>query len=354
MRTITILSVLLTAILLMGACAPPETVTTPPAPAPASFQISNLTVTPQEVKVGEQVTITAEVNNTGGTEGSCTVELKINDATERKETVSVPPQSSSMVTFIISRDNVGTYEISLDGMSQQLNVKPNIALPAGKGAFYGRVMWGDKPVVNGTVIADTKPPVVVVPPWESYSAKYKKFTVNTDNEGNYVLIVEPDKYYIGCTLPDSDYITYTSFGSYGLFGVFSQEITIGHFVLADFEVVDWSIKLISPGSPESISHPPLPSETVVTVNSTPTLLWQGYDWQRYSTEQNYCGYYKIIIKLYSNEKGYYTVEEGTSNNTSYNIINPLSKGEYYWKVQAYTKSGKEIAGTEREFYFVVP
>lgn len=70
------------------------------------------------------MTVTAEVKNTGGTEGSYTVELKINDVTEKKETVSVPPESSTMVTFVISRDSAGTYKISLDGMSQQLIVKP--------------------------------------------------------------------------------------------------------------------------------------------------------------------------------------------------------------------------------------
>lgn len=102
------------------ACAPEAT---QPPPAPAAFKINKLTVDPGEVKVGEQVTVTAEVNNTGGAEGSYTVELKINDATEKKETVSVPPKSSSMMTFVISRDNVGTYKISVDGLTEELIVK---------------------------------------------------------------------------------------------------------------------------------------------------------------------------------------------------------------------------------------
>lgn len=111
-----------------SACAarPTPAPSPPPQQAPAVFQISDLSVTPREVRVGEQVTVTVEVRNIGDTEGSYTVELKINDASEKSETVSVRPKSSSMVTFMVSRDNVGTYKISVDGMTKELVVKAKI------------------------------------------------------------------------------------------------------------------------------------------------------------------------------------------------------------------------------------
>lgn len=226
--------------------------------------------------------------------------------------------------------------------------KPNITLPADKGAFYGRVMWGDSPVSNSTVIAKTQQPIIIFTEEPGL-----QFTVNTDNDGNYVLIVDPGEYYLGCSLPNASYFTYESFGS-ALILALSTKISAGEFILKDLEAMDWSIKLVSPGSSQSISHPPLPSENAIIVNSTPTLSWQEYNWQNYSTEQNYRGYYMIHVWLYSNESGYYIVESGKSSGTSYSVVNPLQKGEYFWEVRAYSKSGKEIAGTEEEFYFVVP
>jgi hypothetical protein len=45
----------------------------PVAPLPASFAVSGLSITPSEVKPGEQVTISAVVTNSGGSEGTYTV-----------------------------------------------------------------------------------------------------------------------------------------------------------------------------------------------------------------------------------------------------------------------------------------
>jgi hypothetical protein len=58
--------------------APPpaqEVVTLPPA----EFIISSLSITPSKVKPGEKVTVSTVVTNTGGTEGSYTAILKINE-----------------------------------------------------------------------------------------------------------------------------------------------------------------------------------------------------------------------------------------------------------------------------------
>ena len=213
--------------------------------------------------------------------------------------------------------------------------KPDITLPAGKGAFYGKVMWGDKPVVNGTVIAETQNPAIIqAPGWES-----KRFTVNTDSNGEYVLMVPPDKYYLGCTLPGSDYVTYKSFG-FGLIGVMGREITINEFFLADFEANDWSIELISPGSRES-------KPTLKT--NTPTLTWKPYNWAKYDGK---VGYYEVVIGIIKD--GYHVVLKDNANQESYSVANPLEAGEYRWEVRAFSHSGKEIAGTISEYRFFIP
>jgi hypothetical protein len=226
--------------------------------------------------------------------------------------------------------------------------KPNIVLPAGTGAFWGKVVWGDKAVVDGTVIADTKPPVVVVPPWESYSAKYKKFRVNTDNDGNYVLIVEPNEYYIGGTLPDSDYITYKTSGFVsGLFGARSHKVGSGETIQIDLESNDWSIALLSPGSTYTQFDKDRLGNTLGT--NTPILTWQKYDWIRYDGK---VGYYKVELGIIKD--GYHVVLTGSTDKPTYSVNNPLEKGEYNWDIRAFSSSGKEIAGSIEEFYFIIP
>jgi hypothetical protein len=210
---------------------------------------------------------------------------------------------------------------------------PPPTLPPGMGAIMGRLMWGDKPVVNGTVVADAKPPIIVWSPEE-----YKKFTTQTDEEGNYLLIVEPENYYLLCSLPESDYL------SYEIFGVVlpvSNKVAAGEVIKKNLQALDWSIELISPGEPEY--------DTGKTIDvNPPTLRWKAYDWERYGE----VGYYEVELGIYKD--GLQIVLRDKTENTVYTVKNPLEQGKYRWQVRAYTKTGKEISGCREEFYFLIP
>lgn len=116
---------------------------------------------------------------------------------------------------------------------------PPAWLPAGKAAFVGKLMWGDMPVAGGTVVADTQAPVIVYSP-----EPRKEFSAETDDDGNYRLIVDPDEYYLLHCLPGSDYLTYDSYGF-----VFSPsyELSAGEVIDKDLQTLDWSIELTAPG-----------------------------------------------------------------------------------------------------------
>lgn len=107
------------------ACAP-ATPPTPPPPAPAAFKITKLLITPIEAKPGENVTITAEVTNTGGSEGSYTVELKVNQVAVARQTVTILAGLSKAVTFTIARDAIGTYQVTVNSISKEFVVKPGV------------------------------------------------------------------------------------------------------------------------------------------------------------------------------------------------------------------------------------
>ena len=86
-------------------------------------------VTPEKVRVGETVTITADVANTGEAEGSYSVVLKINGVVEATKEITVNAGFSKEVTFIISKDVAGTYSVEVDGLTGSFTVKPVVPKP---------------------------------------------------------------------------------------------------------------------------------------------------------------------------------------------------------------------------------
>lgn len=128
-----LLSILVIGVLLLGACGAPTTAppaeappapppAEEPAPAPAAFSVSNLTVQPAEVEPKEAVSITVSVTNTGGAEGSYTVVLKINDLKEVERSITIAVGSSEIVTFSVTREEPGSYNIAVDSLGASFTV----------------------------------------------------------------------------------------------------------------------------------------------------------------------------------------------------------------------------------------
>lgn len=90
---------------------------------PPQFTTANLTVSPPMVEVGENVTISVLVNNTGGSEGTYQLVLKINGTTETTKNITLAAGASQNVTFIISRDTPGAYVVEVDGLTGEFTVE---------------------------------------------------------------------------------------------------------------------------------------------------------------------------------------------------------------------------------------
>ncbi len=88
----------------------------------ASFQISKLSITPAEAKPGDNVTITAEVSNTGGTEGGYTAVLTINGIEVDKKAIILAPNSSMTITFSKVETKAGKYLVGIGNLSVSLLV----------------------------------------------------------------------------------------------------------------------------------------------------------------------------------------------------------------------------------------
>jgi hypothetical protein len=97
--------------------------TSPPAPEPAHFVPSGLSITPPEVKAGEAVTISLNVTNDGEESGTYTVELKINGSTVDSKIVTLDGGQGQAVSFAVSASEAGTYDASVAGLNGSFTVE---------------------------------------------------------------------------------------------------------------------------------------------------------------------------------------------------------------------------------------
>jgi len=102
----------------------------PPALAPAAFTSSSLSISPLEVDIGETVSISFLVTNTGEEEGSYTLTLKIGGVVEETKEIALAGGASETVTFTTAKDKAGAYSVGVDGLTGLFTVKEAPPPPA--------------------------------------------------------------------------------------------------------------------------------------------------------------------------------------------------------------------------------
>jgi hypothetical protein len=104
----------------------------PSPPTPANFVGSGLNIEPSVEKTvfvtrtGETVTITANIENNGGQEGTYTVELKIDGETVDTETVLLSAGLSHDVSFTLSGMDYGQHEVEVAGLTDEFTTSRTI------------------------------------------------------------------------------------------------------------------------------------------------------------------------------------------------------------------------------------
>jgi len=129
-RTVYILIVLLmVATAIIAACAKPAPTPPPtPTPSPAAFEVTSLDIKPPEVTAGETVSVTAEVKNTGGSEGNYSAVLTVDGATVETKQVTIAAGTSETVSFSLVKDKPGTYQVGIGGLTSSLTVKAKLVV----------------------------------------------------------------------------------------------------------------------------------------------------------------------------------------------------------------------------------
>lgn len=118
-----IIGVLLIAVLLvLGACAPTPAPTPTPTPAPAEFEVISLDIKPAEAAAGETVSITAVVENIGGTEGIYHATLVVSGAEVETKNIPLTAGAKQDISFQLTEDMPGNYKIELGNLVDTLKV----------------------------------------------------------------------------------------------------------------------------------------------------------------------------------------------------------------------------------------
>jgi len=140
---------------IFGVLAELEPISPPPQ---ANFVASGLSIEPSVEKIweivtfvtktGESVTITANVVNDGGQEGTYTVVLKLNGETVDTKTVTLGAGQSQQVSFTVSGLDYGQYEVEVAGLSDEFTTSRAITwwliivLIVALGLIIWGVVWG--------------------------------------------------------------------------------------------------------------------------------------------------------------------------------------------------------------------
>lgn len=102
---------------------------------PAEFQISNLEVYPNDVEIGEEVTVSVKVANIGGQAGSFTLYFAVNQTTVDTKTVTLEKDTSTTVEFKIAKQTSGTYIVEVAGQVSQFTVSNESSNGASSNTF---------------------------------------------------------------------------------------------------------------------------------------------------------------------------------------------------------------------------
>ncbi len=113
----------------------------PPLPqAPAEVKFISMAVTPIVAEPGQPVTVEVKVANPGGTAGSTRLALTVNGVQAEAKDFTVPPGPQTL-TFTISENVSGIYEIKVAGFTDTIRVKQTGAYPRLVNVY---VVWSGK------------------------------------------------------------------------------------------------------------------------------------------------------------------------------------------------------------------
>ncbi len=182
-------------------------------PSPAEFTTGMLTISPTQVYVGESVSISTIITNTGLQEGTYNVTLRIDNVVVTTREVTLAGGESGTITYTVSRDAPGTYNVNVNGKKGSFTVKEKVVPPEPEPAAFSvtgliiyptsveigesitiRVSVANTGDLSGTYTATLKIDNIVVETkdvtLEGGTSETVVFTTSRDTAGTYTISID--------------------------------------------------------------------------------------------------------------------------------------------------------------------
>ena len=101
----------------------PPAVEEPAIVAPSALRVDNLKITPNPVKPNGIITVFAEATNTGSVTSSYSLVLKIKGIAEAVKEITLSPEQSQKVAFMIIKTKPGVYDVDLEDLKGSFTVE---------------------------------------------------------------------------------------------------------------------------------------------------------------------------------------------------------------------------------------
>lgn len=88
----------------------------------SNLTVTNLTAVPETIELGENVTITALIENTGNTTSNETIVFKIDGDEVKSVNLSIKENETDKIEFEVIGEEEGTHNVSVNSMSASFNV----------------------------------------------------------------------------------------------------------------------------------------------------------------------------------------------------------------------------------------
>lgn len=89
---------------------------------PAKFEVSDLKVSPSEVKRGEPISVSIRVSNVGEKPDNYTIELKVNGSVEETQTITLDGGENTKIPFTVRKNESKSYVVEIGNLSQTFKV----------------------------------------------------------------------------------------------------------------------------------------------------------------------------------------------------------------------------------------
>jgi hypothetical protein len=91
--------------------------------APPAFEVLSLDITPPKVITGEKATVEVEIRNNNTEMDTFNVPLMVNGVADDRKSITLAPEATGLITFVLTRNQAGTYRISVGNKESTLAVE---------------------------------------------------------------------------------------------------------------------------------------------------------------------------------------------------------------------------------------